>query len=250
MKYLVDGRYLTKEEVISTFSNEKLTLSRSKRVVFELVENTLRNFGGSVPKYIDVGCYFGMFVRAVSEAFPYVESYGVDYFDDYIKIAHLLDSTGRNYLRMNAYELEFPDDYFDIVTLLNVIEHLDRPVDAIREINRVMKIEGTLLISTPNAVGLNNVMFSIFREYRNIYFRSKNKRISAPHEIFFENEEWNRHIYSWTTNTLGTLLLCNGFSYAEHRIVGEKWWSRLVPGVGNILIFCAKKTKRADDGVI
>lgn len=46
--------------------------------------------------------------------------------------------------------LPFPENYFDTVFLIDVIEHLVDPLPAIREIHRVMRAGGRLLIDTPN----------------------------------------------------------------------------------------------------
>ena len=39
----------------------------------------------------------------------------------------------------NAYELPFPDDSFDLVFAGNLLHHLERPVDAVREMGRVAR---------------------------------------------------------------------------------------------------------------
>lgn len=46
--------------------------------------------------------------------------------------------------------LPFPDNYFDIVVALEVIEHLKMPEKLISEVSRVLKKKGNILISTPN----------------------------------------------------------------------------------------------------
>ncbi len=46
--------------------------------------------------------------------------------------------------------IPYPDDYFDLVYADNVAEHLDRPAEVLREINRVLKPQGKFLFKTPN----------------------------------------------------------------------------------------------------
>ncbi len=49
------------------------------------------------------------------------------------------------------HEAQYPDNHFDIITLFEVIEHLTDPISLIREIGRILKPGGLLLIGTGNA---------------------------------------------------------------------------------------------------
>jgi len=46
--------------------------------------------------------------------------------------------------------LDFPDGYFDTILMVAVIEHLVDPKTALRELYRVLKPTGRLIIDTPN----------------------------------------------------------------------------------------------------
>ncbi|HDZ77512.1 MAG TPA: methyltransferase domain-containing protein [Candidatus Omnitrophica bacterium] len=46
-------------------------------------------------------------------------------------------------------KLDFPDNYFDYVTLIAVIEHISHPEQLIIEIRRILKTGGRLIITTP-----------------------------------------------------------------------------------------------------
>jgi len=49
----------------------------------------------------------------------------------------------------DAYTIPFPDKYFDCVVMSEVLEHLENPPLAIKEINRVLKRDGILAITVP-----------------------------------------------------------------------------------------------------
>lgn len=49
-------------------------------------------------------------------------------------------------------EARFADDAFDVVTLVDVFEHIDRPVELLAEIRRVIRPDGVLFIKVPNVV--------------------------------------------------------------------------------------------------
>lgn len=57
---------------------------------------------------------------------------------------------------INAENLPFPDNFFDCITFIAVIEHLVDPFHILKEIKRVLKKEGTLIIGTVNVASLSN----------------------------------------------------------------------------------------------
>ena len=46
--------------------------------------------------------------------------------------------------------IPFPDEFFDLVFAIEVLEHTPRPYDFIKEASRVIKLGGTIIISVPN----------------------------------------------------------------------------------------------------
>ncbi len=52
-------------------------------------------------------------------------------------------------LEGSGYQLPFPDRLFDLVTCTDVIEHLSHPEAALREIRRVLRPQGRLVLTTP-----------------------------------------------------------------------------------------------------
>lgn len=47
-------------------------------------------------------------------------------------------------------KIDFPTGYFDIVISCETIEHVKSPIDAVKELYRVLKKEGALILTTPN----------------------------------------------------------------------------------------------------
>ncbi len=54
------------------------------------------------------------------------------------------------YIQSSAYRLPFSDCQFDFIYMIDVIEHLDQPQLAIKEMYRVCKIGGYVFVQTPN----------------------------------------------------------------------------------------------------
>ena len=53
-------------------------------------------------------------------------------------------------------KLPFPDASFDVVLSIEGIEHLEDRFAYLREVHRVLKPQGTLILTTPNIVGLRS----------------------------------------------------------------------------------------------
>src|SRR5207245_2739024 len=92
---------------------------------------------------LDVGCGREAWLLRHLEA-DLSEAYGID--------ADCADYSSGN-LRLLRFaidrQLPFPDKRFDCVTMLAVVEHLEFPHDVLREVSRVLKPGGVLLITTP-----------------------------------------------------------------------------------------------------
>ena len=53
--------------------------------------------------------------------------------------------------RMTVPPLDFADGSFDFAVSFQVIEHIERDVDFVREVSRVLRDGGSFIVSTPNA---------------------------------------------------------------------------------------------------
>jgi 2-polyprenyl-3-methyl-5-hydroxy-6-metoxy-1,4-benzoquinol methylase len=100
-------------------------------------------------RVLDAGCGSGYGTAALSSNGRQVT--GVDRSAD--AVAHALGEHGgcAHFVRTDVCALPFSNDSFDAVTCFEVIEHVDSPVDLIKELTRVLRPDGVLHISTPNA---------------------------------------------------------------------------------------------------
>lgn len=91
-----------------------------------------------------------------------------------------------NFQIMDAHELHFPNNSFEAVSIVEVIEHVENPTQVLREIYRVLMTDGIMYLTTPNPSHLS--MF--IRHLRN-------KRISIHcdhlHIWFWEMLVWMIH---------------------------------------------------------
>ena len=99
---------------------------------------------------LDVGCNTGYgTVRFAPVAGRVV---GVDVSPRAIDAARQRSLDGRpEFVLTSGFELPFPDDSFDLVTSFQVLEHVPDPLAYLREIERVARPGGTVILATPNA---------------------------------------------------------------------------------------------------
>ena len=65
----------------------------------------------------------------------------------------------------DATKLPYSDNSFDLVTILHVIEHIKNHKEALQEIFRVLKKDGTALIVTPNEARFTKICSVILRTF-------------------------------------------------------------------------------------
>jgi len=93
---------------------------------------------------LDVGCGFGVYSLAM-ERHGAEMSVGVDVNREYLEKSTLDLS-----IVADAHALPFKDSCFDIVLMVEVLEHLPHEMKALEEAKRVLKNGGLLLTTVPN----------------------------------------------------------------------------------------------------
>lgn len=99
-------------------------------------------------KVLDIGCNSGEFMRMLKEK-KRCDVYGVDIS---AKVVDLAKAKGLNVQVVDADALPmFPDKTFDVVTMMEVLEHFHDPLPYLKEVRRVLKDDGIFLGSCPHA---------------------------------------------------------------------------------------------------
>lgn len=108
----------------------------------------------------DFGCGLGIFTRSIGKLFSHSKIIGLDYTKSLIHTQKLCPSDNTMFSMGDVQNLPFKPDSFDFIVSLDVLEHVDDPITALQEINRVLKDDGVFLVSVP----LEMILLRIIRE--------------------------------------------------------------------------------------
>jgi 2-polyprenyl-3-methyl-5-hydroxy-6-metoxy-1,4-benzoquinol methylase len=107
-------------------------------------------------RLLDVGCATGTFLAAMREMGNW-QVWGVETSMEASAQARQLGQL--RVFNGELTEADFNDEYFDAVTLWDTLEHLHQPLEALREIWRILKPGGILVFRTPNVHSVNRRLF-------------------------------------------------------------------------------------------
>lgn len=111
-------------------------------------------------KVLDVGCFNGFFMEKIKLDSPNLEVQGVDASSVAVKTCQV---KGLNVIECDVENvLPFPDDYFDTVVAVELIEHLADTDSFLKEVKRVLKKDGYLILATPNFFSLARRIMTLF----------------------------------------------------------------------------------------
>ncbi|MGO7050618.1 class I SAM-dependent methyltransferase [Rhizobium johnstonii] len=112
--------------------------------------------GGRV---LDVGCGNGELLIALRQARPDLELFGLDWHFP-VETRNSLESQGIGLIEAPLEAAELPAQPFDLIVMLQLIEHLWEPEESLQRLVRGLAKDGRLLIETPNTDGWDRRLFA------------------------------------------------------------------------------------------
>jgi SAM-dependent methyltransferase len=113
-----------------------------RRVLLAVLDRYLKP--GKSNRILDVGCGTGTMLGYLSR---YGHAQGIDADEQAVRFC--LERGVRDVQQVTASILPFEDGTFDLVTILDVLEHIDDDAGTLRELHRVLRPGGLLLVSVP-----------------------------------------------------------------------------------------------------
>lgn len=125
------------------------TCSQRTYACQRLVERFSSWYGARPDRLLDIGCGDGVLLDACERA-------GIDFVGTEVSpvLVERLRNQYGNRIRYAEELASFPSESFDVVALINVIEHLEKPGEIVAEARRLLKPGGVFLVHAPNMAGL------------------------------------------------------------------------------------------------
>lgn len=183
------------------------------------------------PNILDIGCYEGDLLEKIAKSCQCQNIFGTDMNKAGIELCkNKFPTQKENFSLQNIDEgLKFSNNFFDLITMVAVLEHVFDPLFAVEEIKRVLKPGGTFIVEVPNIA---------FIKYRLNLLFGKRPRTSWDYG-------WDGgHLQLFTKKDLEKLLKQKGFTLIKSTGSGiflnlRSWWSSLL--LSNIIIKAVKK---------
>jgi len=128
-----------------------MTLCRTSSLELRnLIINLLQNLKIQATNLLDLGCGDGSFSREIGKVVGATRIVGID-----------VEAPRNKYIEFLRFDLNnkgipLADNSFDLITAIEVIEHLIYPDNMLRETWRLLKPGGYFVISTPNLASIIN----------------------------------------------------------------------------------------------
>jgi len=149
--------------------------------------------------FLDVGC---------GEGYALLDSYnrewntfGFDISDNRIES---VQNKKIEFTLGSIFNVKYPDNFFDIIYMDSVLEHVPNPLNYLIELNRIMKTNGVLYIGVPNENSLFNDVRKLINHFKNIDASIKLRPFEQPY-----------HIVGYTQKTLKEISEQSNFHLVE-----------------------------------
>lgn len=155
IKELKDSRKVRLRKYLYDLYFNSLNKNGFFKILFSPIKNYLR---GSIikpkTKLLDVGSGSGQFLYEM-------KNFGLDVFG--VEPSNFNKENSKKHgLKIKNNDLisaKFPKEFFDLITMNQVLEHVSNPPEIIKEIYRILNKKGTLIIAVPNKDSLAHKFF-------------------------------------------------------------------------------------------
>lgn len=163
---------------------------KTRRKIIRHILKKHRSIFGDEIKILDVGCGAGLLLKEM-------ESFGVCYgIDVSQKAVDFCKKRGiKNIQVADAARIPYPDNTFDVVVALDVIEHIENDEEAVREVYRVLKPRGVAIIAVPAFMFLWGVTDVVSHHHRRYTLPELRRKIKSANFSIIRASYFNTFLF-------------------------------------------------------
>ncbi|MCF8885692.1 MAG: class I SAM-dependent methyltransferase [Aigarchaeota archaeon] len=140
---------MKKNNVPPSYYDDALKIPIYKRYHSNRFRSVCRLIGNVEGLLLDIGCNGGTFIDYLSKYCKPVFVVGLDIDKEVIRYAKKIRAQ-INFIVAHGCYLPFRDQTFKVITLLEVLEHVEKPELMLREAGRVLSKDGFIVCMVPN----------------------------------------------------------------------------------------------------
>ncbi len=183
---------------------------------------------GSIKTLVDIGCFPGTLLRLMHMLHPATRLYGVglglnESFRESVPEATLLDTNLDPDVYFEGYHetptvVDVADGSVDLVTAMEIVEHLYSPLHLLREACRLLQPGGTLYLTTNNVSSLPGILRALRGD------TVMDPELHSSTAIAGQKTDWRGHVRFWSGRELREMLAHAGFSSVRVRCFTTQTW--------------------------
>jgi len=163
----------------------------------KVYSRVVKNLPKRKMKLLDIGCSYGWFMEVCKD--NGINGVGIEPSGRVCEqsTGNVVCSTAEKFLVNNKKK-------YSLVSMWNVLEHIEKPAGALESISRIQKKGDSLIIAVPNLAGLVN---SLLIKIHTMTFGL----ISSHLDMMFQSKSHSMHLYYFSLKHLKKLLQINGY---------------------------------------
>ena len=185
-------------------------------------------------RMLDYGSGVGTFAYHVAKRRPSWTVEGWDGDSSSLQVARECFTIENTSFELRPYDShgDLEPDSYDVITFLEVIEHVDNPGEILSNFSRALRPGGLLVVSTPNAFGRVAVTQEIWRRFRDVVRRRDGRELARRlADRAYDATTHEGHVVIYNIETLTTLIAQHGMKAVDIALVpfSNRPHHRLVP---------------------
>ncbi len=147
-----------------------ITYDLALRPYHRIIAGLVERYGPPNSRVLDVGCGVGSTLQLIRQRNAAYALSGADIDENCLRITQDRVKLERAIKINDVLDLAEPSttDFYDVIILSHVLEHVTRPCDAVRSLMSMLKPGGHLILAVPNPVRPDVVLYNLFRQFHKV----------------------------------------------------------------------------------